>query len=58
MKLAGICTKSKGIGTTVSVYCLSTVGEITIAGGWRWRIPNIAEDTVVRWNELDSGGIA
>ena len=41
----------------MSVYCATTIGEESIGFGWGRRISNIAENTVVGWDELDSGGL-
>ena len=56
-RCTGICQESKGIGEIVPVHCTTTIGEITIVGGWRWRISDIAEDTMIGWDELDSSWI-
>jgi hypothetical protein len=53
----GICKESKGIGEVVPIHCTTTTCEITIVGGWGWRISDIAEDTMVGWDEFNSGWI-
>ena len=54
---SGVCEESKGIGDLVSVHCTTTIGEESIGFGWGRGISNIAEDTVVRWDELHSSWI-
>ena len=39
----------------MSVHCATTIGEESIGFGWGRGISHIAEDTVVGWDELDSG---
>jgi hypothetical protein len=55
---SGISQESKGIGEIVPIHCTSTIGKESIGFGWGRGISNIAEDTMVGWDELDSGWIA
>ena len=41
----------------MSVHSATTIGEESIGFGWGRGISNIAEDTVVGRDELDSGGL-